>query len=100
MKTLGYIIVLIVVSILSTLWNGYVLSALWRWFIVPAFSAPALSLGFAIGVALVVNYLTNHTKIDAESDKSWGKLLLDGALLGAIKPALALLFGWIVTLFL
>lgn len=37
---------------------GYSLSLVWTWFMVPIFSAPALSVAAAIGVAVTVKLIT------------------------------------------
>lgn len=80
------------------LWRGYVLSVLWGWFIVPTFNAPALSLAMAIGVAIVVGMFTASipTKKKDEEDKALSNYFVNGF----IAPALSLLFGYIVTLFM
>lgn len=99
MKVIGYITTFLVTIVLSALWSGYVLSVLWRWFVVPPFGAPALSVGYAIGIASVVGYLTQPYKSNAD-DKTRSALLAEGVAVAAIKPAFALLFGWVVTLFI
>lgn len=37
--------------------HGYVLSSLWAWFVVPLFSAPAMTLAMAIGLYCLFRYL-------------------------------------------
>lgn len=49
------------VSSLSALVSGYVVSTLWGWFIVPVFGIKALSIPQAIGLSLVTGYLTHQT---------------------------------------
>lgn len=65
---LFWIIGVIVLVVLGTIFNGYALSILWAWFIAPTFHLPELSVTQAIGIAIVVNYLT-HRGIDAEKEK-------------------------------
>jgi hypothetical protein len=100
MKTIGYITTFIVIAALSTMWNGYALSILWGWFIVPTFEAPVLSVGYAIGIAMVVSYLTNHNDPFKNQDEEWKERFSKAIAYGLIKPAIALLFGWVVTLFI
>ena len=78
----------------SAMWRGYVLSVLWAWFIVPTFGAPELSIPFAIGLALVVGFLTASNAKGKEFDwlNAIGQLVFG--------PAMALLMGWIVTKFI
>ena len=86
---LGFVALLIITSVL----NGWALSILWLWFLVP-FGLPVLSIPQAIGIAMVVNYLTyQYIK---NNDKDWGT-----ALVAALaRPFVALGIGYIVTLFL
>ena len=100
MKIIGYITTVLVTAVLSTLWNGYVLSVLWRWFVVPPFGAPALSIGYAIGIALVVGHLTQPHEPPKTDEKEWKELFAKSVASAAVKPAIALFVGWIVTLFL
>lgn len=46
--------------------NGIVLSQLWAWFVVPLFHAPELPVGFAIGLSMIVTYLTYHPTISSK----------------------------------
>jgi membrane protein implicated in regulation of membrane protease activity len=80
---------------LGAIWSGYVLTILWAWFIVPTFGLPPLALAPAIGLAVVASYLTHQymPKVTKEGDK-WDQM---GHAFGhmALKPAMALLIGWI-----
>jgi high-affinity Fe2+/Pb2+ permease len=77
----------------SSIWRGFALSILWGWFIVPVFGLPALSIPFAIGLSLVVGFLTDHVD---DKDGDWSAAVYKAA----IGPAVALLIGWIVTKFI
>lgn len=82
-------------------WRGYVLSVLWAWFVVTTFEAPALSIPAAIGLSLVVGFLTQQyqqTKTDNDQDQTIRIIVGLGITIGA--PAFALLMGWIVRWFL
>jgi len=100
MKIIGLITVFVVTAVLSALWNGYALSVLWRWFVVPVFGVPALSVCYAIGVSIVVSYLTHSYQSTASDGKTWQKQFADSLAYCSAKPAIALLFGWVVTLFI
>lgn len=88
--------------VLSSIFNGYALSVLWGWFVVPTFGAPALGVVPAIGIAMVVGYLTHQTTPDSkkEDDDGIGALIGKMVILALGKPAFALFFGWIVHLFM
>lgn len=78
---------------LAAAWEGFALSVLWGWFIVPL-GAPKITVPLAIGLALVVGMLAHqHAKDD---DREWSDLLAHAI----VKPPLFLLMGWIVRGFL
>lgn len=80
------------VVVVTTLLNGYALSVLWGWFVVPAFGVPALSVPAAIGLAMVVGMMAKQIEINDDDKDQAGKRL--AAIF--LKPLLALLLGWIV----
>jgi len=100
MKAIGYTVSTVVIMFLLCVFSGYTLSILWQWFVMPIFPAPELTIPTAIGLAMIVTYLTHQdTKSDTEG-KGYGEILLEMTLKGIGRPAGALFFGWIVTLFL
>lgn len=85
---------------LTAVWRGYVLSVLWRWFMVEQFRLPVISIPESIGLALVVHFLT-YQNIECQKEKeSAGSRLATAALSAVLAPAMALLIGWIVHKFL
>jgi uncharacterized SAM-binding protein YcdF (DUF218 family) len=86
-------IVFIAMAVLGALLEGWVLSVMWRWFIVPL-GVPALTIPAAIGVALVVGMLTHQTR---NSDEIEWETLLASAF---INPLLALVVGWMLRPFI
>ena len=64
MKYIGQITVFIMVAIFSTFVNGWALQVLWTWFISTTFHLPILSIAQAIGLSLVVTYMT--MKLDSK----------------------------------
>lgn len=81
---------------IGAIWNGYALTILWGWFVVPTFGAPMLALAPAIGLAMVASYLTHqYTPKVAREGSTWEQI---GHALShtAMKPAIALLVGWVV----
>lgn len=73
--------------------NGYTVSVLWEWFIIPVFMVDALNIPQATGIALIISYLTSGTP--AKEDDKYKTV---GIVIA--KPLLALLIGYIVTFFL
>lgn len=97
MKKLEYIFAVVCVSVLSSLWNGYALSILWRWFVVPLFGAPALGLGYAIGLSLIATFLTHQNSATKSDPNEWARLLRLAICYNAIRPVITLAAGWLVT---
>lgn len=79
---------------LSAIWSGYVLTVLWDWFVVQTFRLPHLSLPAAIGIAIVVRYLTWQPVESPDDD--FAEAMIKGAGTALLLPAFMLLFGWIV----
>lgn len=90
-----------------TIWRGWVLSVVWNWFIPKTFhGAPVLTIGQALGVALVVSVLTYGIGVTASNGSSkdvQGKsmLFLVGTSLvtSLLFGALYLLLGFIYHFF-
>jgi len=71
--------------------DAYVLTVLWSWFIVTTFHLPELTIYAAMGVALVVNYLTKQSDL---APKEIEDKVFKEHVFGFIKPLLGLLIGW------
>jgi NhaP-type Na+/H+ or K+/H+ antiporter len=98
MKTLGCIGILAVV-VTGAVLGGLALSVMWDWFIVPTFDAPQLSIPAAIGIALVVGYLTHHGQTSNKPEKKEDAII--ELLVWSIgQPLFYLALGYIVHLFM
>lgn len=84
---------------LQALWSGYVLSKLWLWFVVTTFELAPLSIPAAIGISLVVRYLT-YMPPQIDKDKSPTERLIESTVYAFIIPLFALVVGSIVSLFM
>lgn len=73
--------------------RGLVLMALWGWFIVP-FGLPGLTLAWAIGISLIVGFLTADVKPDPDRD------LLVSMVMSMAFSVLAFIVGAIVQIFM
>ncbi len=95
-KLLALIIALagvVAIVFLSSVWYGYVLTILWAWFIVPVFKLPILSIPVAIGIALIVRYLTHKGTKKEEINLKFLSMEF-------FNPLAVLFIGWIVSHFL
>jgi hypothetical protein len=101
MKYLGYVTAFIIFMVLSVSYSGYALSVLWGWFVVPTFNLKPISIPVAIGLAIVVSYLTNHTDSSQENNgDTFTEVLAKLTGRALFKPTIALLVGWVVTFFI
>ncbi len=103
LAVLGGIIAFFGIWAFEAIYSGYALTVLWAWFVVPTFHLPQLSVVTAIGLAIVVSYLTHQIDTDDKEEgnkKSWGERFGMSITYAIIKPSFALFFGWIVHLFM
>ena len=89
----------IILMVLSAIFSGYALSVLWSWFIVPTFGLPAISIPVAIGISIIVGYMSRSVT-EKDEDESFGDIMTKGIITAITKPAMALLIGYVVHLFM
>ena len=85
---------------ITSIYRGYVLTKLWGWFVVPTFELPQLIIPAAIGLSLIMGYLTHQTSSadnDSVKSKSLGYVVLAATLKAALLPSMSWLMGWIVS---
>lgn len=75
--------------------NGWALVHLWGWFLTPL-GLPAVDLPWAIGISIVVGFLTNSS-VPKENETIDG---VKASLYLFLRPLLALLVGYVVKLFM
>jgi len=89
---------------ITTVFDGYTLSILWGWFVIPTFSVPeftvpALTIPTAIGLRLVVSIFAgdsiNFNDMASTSKEFFGKFFL-AVVISMFGNGTALLLGWIV----
>ena len=88
-------IILMIIWFVLSLIRGFILTKLWAWFIVPVFHLPMLSLWQAVGVSMLVGYMTMQGKTcykNIEEDN------LKSLSINLLVPWFILFFGWIVHL--
>lgn len=96
----GISVALFIGTVLSTVVNGWALMTLWGWFIVPVFELPSLTIVKAIGVAMVISFLTKHHNLSEQKKGSTSEMI--SFLIGSsfVLPAITVLIGFIVHLFM
>lgn len=85
--------------VFSTIWRGFVLKILWKWFVVDNFNLPALSIFNALGLACLVTLAFPHDYSavlkDNELQATTWRYLYKLALFSFIYPLVCLIAGWI-----
>lgn len=99
MKIIGYITVTILLLAIMMPLNGYMISVLWDWFIIPLFKLPSLSVPQAIGLAIMVSVLTRQID-NTKSEKSYEERIVESVFTGLTKVCLYLSLGFVVKGFL
>lgn len=84
------------------LWNGFVASILWRWFVSSTFHVPVISVLEAAGLALLISFITNQTAPDtyAELQKKPMEKFSERLVAAVLGPAITLAIGAIVHRFM
>jgi hypothetical protein len=80
------------ILVVSSVVNGFVLTKLWAWFIVPMFHLPELGLPQAIALALVVGWLTYSPRTRKPEKDEWKS----GLTIFITRPLIALAFGGVL----
>jgi hypothetical protein len=91
--SIGAIIVVALLMFPLYILKGFVISKLWLWFVVPYFGLEPLSIPLAIGLGMIVSFVSNPRK---ENDVK----IRDTCLFSILLSLLTLLSGWIVHLFI
>jgi len=99
LTAIGGIVGVLALLTIASIWKGYVLTVLWGWFVVPTFGLPALALAPAIGLAMVVSFLTYQHTASQEPDPDVSTRMAKAIAHTLVMPALVLGIGWVVARF-
>lgn len=99
MKVMGYVATFIIIIFLSAIYSGFAASVIWEWFVVSEFGAEPLSIPIAIGLMLLVQFVTQPWKPSENFDDVAAEIK-KAASIAIIKPSIYLIIGWIVTFWL
>ena len=92
----------IVVAIGSIIWNAYVGSIMWGWFVVPILGLPQITVleTFVVGLVARVVSSSSSTSDDKREGETTDARILRLILTAFFAPLVALVFGWILRGFL
>lgn len=80
--------------------NGFVISVVWGWFIVPIFGLPSLTIAEAVSVVIVARAVVNPVSKSDSKNKGWEDWLSDFITYSVVGPFMILGLAWIVSLFI
>lgn len=96
MKDVMSIVGMVAVGVLTVILNGWVLSIIWGWFIVPVFAVSPLGTAQALGVTIAARLVTNTDKYVKKEPLG----VPEAVFISIATPFMALGFSWIVLQFL
>jgi hypothetical protein len=86
-------VVFTVVTFTIFILDGFVIWYLWDWFVVKALKMPEINIWQAMGLSMIVSYLTYHYyphKREEQAD------IIAPFCHAFVRPVIALLFGWLL----
>ena len=96
LKVVALVLGILTAGLLFAVYNAWVLSILWGWFIVPL-GVKSLSIAHAYGVTLVAGlFLSTRGIKENKNQDDWISSLITWLIL----PLAALFFGWIAVSFM
>lgn len=99
MKGIALVLFTVFFAIVGILFNSYVLSVFWGWFVMPLFDVPSITSLQAYGLMLIASLLKGYTPQKSEN-KSTAEALGTLVAMATVTPAIGLLVGYIVHLFM
>lgn len=93
MKTLISSLILFGVGLAAVAYNGWVLTMMWAWFVVPTFGLPVLSVVPAVGLALIVSMLTYQIPVAPDGIEPLDRMIRS-FIISLLASTLFLISGW------
>lgn len=98
---IGVAAVGVLLVVVSAILNGFVISVMWTWFVVPVFRLPALSVVQSIGLAMIVSvFIKDSIASGKNNGDSASDIAVKVIVRVVVSPLLTLFIAWVVTLFL
>jgi len=98
MKAIGWITVTFIGLFVTSLYRGFVLSLCWVWFVVP-FGTPAISIAHAMGISLVVGFLTSKSGKKPDTDDEFAEVLMRGLVQSTLFTTIVWPIAWAISWF-
>lgn len=103
-SAVGRLAVAVPFAFVTATLDGWVLTKLWAWFVVPVFAVAALGIAQAVGLRVAASALTGvahlaNSKALRRPDRGWAGIA-ESITISLLTPLFILLTGWAVHLFL
>lgn len=86
---------------LGAVLNGWALSLMWAWFVIPVFSLPSISIGQAIGIGMIASFCTwQNAAQDEDKDEDALVRFFKGVFLIIFRPLITVGIAFIVKQFI
>ena len=96
LSCMGAVTGLLILLVGGAALDGFTISILWRWFAVPLFGLPALTLWQALGVSLLASAITsNNSDFETDDDDPFSAFV-QVLLYFVMKAGILLGMGWII----
>lgn len=99
MEIIGKFFTWVTFLIIIIIVNGFVLSKLWYWFIVQTFDIKPITLIQAVGLSLIIGYLTMKKNMGEDKKKDFSEIASDWFSI-IIYNFMVLFLGYIISLFM
>lgn len=95
-EKLGLLVGNTLVGAAAISFRGFVLSLLWKWFMVATFAVAGLSVPAAIGVVLITNFVLGNIARKEKSDTTFAEVMGQSLAMSVV----VLLLGYFISLFM
>jgi hypothetical protein len=99
-SAIGWFVSYAVFLVVGVVLHGWTLTVLWAWFVVPTFRMAALGIAPALGLSMLIGYLTRQDINIEAPERTNGERLGRFIALALVAPALTLGMAWVVHLFM
>lgn len=98
MQAFAETIIYLILGAVATIYKGWAISILWKWFLVPLGLNP-ISIVLAIGVGLIISFLTYQYDF-VSHNKEPREILVEATVGSYVLTTIFLVLGFVVSLFL
>lgn len=99
MENLGKLFYGLIVILIGSIVNAYVISKLWVWILVPSFELPEITMGMAFGLSVIIGFFRGKSS-KSDEDEDVVEKLTKSIVWVFINGAFYLLIGWIAGMFI